>query len=613
MPEATDEDETSRIIGRRRIRTPPDSVRSELPARAGDLSLIWRLLRDARAHWPQLWLIILFNFLATPLGLLAPFPLKIALDSVLGGRPVPGFLRALLPVSWQESPAALLWLACFATFAVLALQALQGFACWVYQLHVGERLVVSARARLFEHMQRLSLRHHDEKGSPDLFYRLQSDVAGMHDLINYGLIPFISSVVLFGCLLLVTFRLDRELALLAVAALPGLWILSRIYSRRSRRRWADAKETERQSAGAIQEVLGQVRVVKAFAAEVREADRFRGLAEVHSRTYMRAVTNEAVSCLLASLWIAVASAAALGLGVRHVQTGALSLGNLIVVLAYFAQLFKPVEAMGKLSASFQKSLASAERAFAVLDEDSGIREHEGAVPMERARGDVEFRSVGFAYRPGRTALSDVSFRVAAGQRVAILGPTGSGKSTLLQLLVRFLDPDRGRITLDGRDIRHVRLSDLRRQFGIVLQEPGLFSCTIAENIAYGRPDASRAEIEAAAREAEAHDFINKLPEGYDTRVGERGHTLSGGERQRITLARALLLDAPILVLDEPTSSVDMDREEKIVAALQRLRRDRTILTVTHRTSLIKDYDLILKLEDGRLTRIDRPREKQRES
>jgi ATP-binding cassette subfamily B protein len=572
----------------------------------GDLALTWRLLKGARAHWPELGLVLFFNLLAAPLGLLSPFPLKIALDCVLGGRPVPGYLRTLLPGSWLESHATLLWLACAATFAVLALQALQGFACWVYQLYVGERLVVSARARLFEHMQRLSLRHHDEKGSPDLFYRLQSDVAGMHDLINYVLIPFVGSVVLFACLFVVTFRLDRDVALLAAAALPGLWILSRIYSRRSRRRWADAKETERRSAGAIQEVLGQVRVVKAFAAEAREAERFRGFAQVHSRAYLRAVVNEAASCLLASLWIALASAAALGLGVRHVQTGALSLGNLIVVLAYFAQLFKPVEAMGKLSASFQKSLASAERAFAVLDEAPGIREHEGAVPMERARGDIEFRSVGFSYRPGQEALSGVSFRVAAGQRAAIVGPTGSGKSTLLQLLVRFLDPDEGRITLDGQDIRRVRLSDLRRQFGIVLQEPGLFSCTIAENIAYGRPGAGRSAIEAAAREAEAHDFISRLPEGYDTLVGERGHTLSGGERQRLSLARALLLDAPILVLDEPTSSVDADREEKIAASLERLRRDRTILTVTHRTSLIQDYDLILKLVDGRLSRIERP-------
>jgi len=581
--------------------------------RTSDLRLCWRLLKDARAHWPQLWLIILFNLLATPLGLLAPFPLKIVLDCVLGGRPVPGYLRALLPAAWQVTPSTLLWLACSATFAVLALQALQGFACWVYQVYVGEQLVVSARARIFEHMQRLSLRHHDEKGSPDLFYRLQNDVAGMHDLINYGLIPFVGSAVLFACLFLVTFRLDHELALLAAATLPGLWVLSRIYSRRSRLRWADAKETERQSAGAIQEVLGQVRVVKAFAAEVREADRYRRFAEVHSRTYLRAVTNEAVSCLLASLWIAVASAAALGLGVRHVQTGALSLGNLIVMLAYFAQLFKPVETMSKISASFQKSLASAERAFAVLDEVPGIREHEGAVPMGRARGDIEFRSVGYAYWPGQAALSDVSFRVAAGQRVAILGPTGSGKSTLLQLLVRFLDPDEGLITLDGQDLRHVRLSDLRRQFGIVLQEQGLFTGTIAENIAYGQPGAGRSAIEAAAREAEAHDFISRLPEGYETPIGERGNTLSGGERQRISLARALLLDAPILVLDEPTSSVDMDTEEKIVTALERLRRGRTILTVTHRPSLVEGYDLILKLEDGRLSPIERPHAKRRAS
>ncbi len=568
------------------------------------LRLCLRLLKEARLHWPSFGLIFFFNFLGTPLGLLAPFPLKIALDCVLGGKHVPDFLGAILPISWQESQAALLALACFGTFLVLLLQALQGFACWVYQLYVGERLVLSTRARIFEHVQRLSLRHHDDKGSPDLFYRLQNDVANMHNLINYGLIPFINSVILFVCLFVVTYRLDRQLSLLAVATLPFLWFLSRAYSRRSRQRWSDAKETERQAVGMMQEVLGQIRVVKAFATEARETARFRKLAEINMRTYLRAVSNEAIFCLIASTCIALATAAALGLGVSHVQAGVLSIGNFFVVMAYLAQLFKPVETLSKLSATIHASVASAERAFALLDEVPNIRDSHGAVAIQHAKGDIEFKSVSFSYRPGQAGLRDISFRVAAGQRVAIIGPTGSGKTTLINLLVRFLDPDGGKITLDGQDLRQVRLNDLRRQFGIVLQEPVLFTGTIAENISYGRPEASGSEIEAAAREAEAHDFIRHLPDGYRTQVGERGLSLSGGERQRISLARAFLMNAPILVLDEPTSSVDFAREEKIIAALERLRRGKTTITVSHRHALIEGYDLILGIEGGRLVEID---------
>lgn len=553
-------------------------------------------MREARPHWLSLSIVFLLNFAATPLGLLAPIPLKIALDSVLGDAPLSPFLAGFFQIG--DSRASLLLFACAATFAIMGLQALQGFASWVYQLSLSERLIADSRARIFEHVQRLTLQHHDENGSPDLFYRLQSDVSSMHDLVNYGLIPLLNSLLLFGSLFVITYRLDSTLAILVSSTLPVLWWLTRFFSRRSRDRWADAKSTEGLSVGLIQEVLGQIRVVKAFAAESRETARYRERAGKHTKFYLRAVFNEAVFCLIAALIIAAASAAALWIGVKHVEAKVLTLGNFFVVMAYFAQLFKPVETLSKLSASIQKSFASAERAFALLDIVPSIKEEATAHPMARARGEIEFRSVSFSYRPEQRGLQDVSFHIKPGQRVAVIGPTGSGKTTLINLLVRFLDPAKGSILLDGEDLKQIRLSDLRRQFSIILQEPVLFTGTISENIAYGRPDASKQEILEAAKEAQALDFIERLREGFETVVGERGATLSGGERQRISIARALLVDAPVLVLDEPTSSLDVEREERVIQALAKLSEKRTIITISHRLSLIKDYDVVLRIVDG---------------
>lgn len=566
-----------------------------------NVALSLRLLGDARPYWGHLFLIFLLNLMSTPLALLTPFPVKLAVDSVLGDKPVPDFLRIAMPANSQNSPAMILMLACVFTFLVMFALAAQAFLAWVYQLYVGEKLVMNTRARIFEHVQRLSLRHHDEKGAPDLLYRVQNDVFNMQYMAIYGLIPLATSSVMFVTMFLITFRLDWQLSLLAIAILPVLWIVGRSHAKRSRMRWAEVKESERRSVTVIQEVFNCIRIVKAFARERSETEKFLSRAEANLSRYMEAIWTETAFGLVIAGAIAVASAIAIWLGVKHVQAGSLSLGNFLVTMAYLAQLFKPLEVFSKQAATTQASLASADRAYALLDETPDIRESSDALAMPRARGDVEFRNVEFRYRPDQDGLKNISFHAPAGSRIAIVGQTGAGKTTLINLLVRFFDPTAGSVLLDGHDLRDIRLSDLRRQFAMVLQDCVLFSGTILENIAYGKPHASRDEIFAAARSADAHDFIMSLPDGYDTLVGEKGMSLSGGERQRISIARAFLLDAPVLVLDEPTSSVDVEREQVIASALAKLQRGRTTFTISHRFSLIEDYDLILTLKNGRLT------------
>jgi ATP-binding cassette subfamily B protein len=350
----------------------------------------------------------------------------------------------------------------------------------------------------------------------------------------------------------------------------------------------------------IQEVLSALRVVKAFGMERYEQNRYLNRSTDGMRARMRLGLAEGRYSLTIGLITAAGTSIALWFGVRRVWVGALTLGDLILVMSYLGQLYEPLRTIGKKSASLQGYLASAERAFAVLDHAPDVVERPNPRPLVRAAGAVSFRNVTFAYVERHVVLRDISFEVAAGSRVGIAGRTGAGKTTLVGLLTRFYDPGSGQVLLDGVDLRDYKLTDLRKQFAIVHQETVLFSTTIAENIAYARPSASVEEIVRAAKLANADDFILGLPDGYQTRVGERGMRLSGGERQRISLARAFLKDAPILLLDEPTSSVDLKTESVIMEALERLMLGRTTFIIAHRLSTLGNCDLRLELENGRL-------------
>ena len=398
----------------------------------------------------------------------------------------------------------------------------------------------------------------------------------------------------------VTARLDGQLALIAVVVSPLLFFLSRIYRPRMRSQSLQAKKLESSALAVVQEALGALRVVKAFGQEARETDRFVRRSREGMAARIRLALLEGRYGLLVGLTMALGTAAVLLVGVSHVRSGVLTLGQLLIVMGYVAQLYAPLKTIGRKAATIESHLASAERAFALLEESPDVPERPHARPIAHAKGSVAFRHVCFSYDPLRPALDDVTFEVPPGARVALVGTTGAGKTTLVSLLTRFYDPTSGVVLLDGVDLRDYRLADLRDQFALVLQEPVLFSTSIAENIRYGRPTANDLEVIGAAKAAGAHDFIVRLPRGYETPVGERGAQLSGGERQRVALARAFLKDAPILILDEPTSSVDVRTEATILEAMERLMQDRTAFLVAHRASALRSCGTRLHLEAGRL-------------
>lgn len=567
---------------------------------SGDWAIFKRLMIQARPYWGHIALIFLLDLIAVPLSLLSPIPLKIAVDSIIGSQPLPSAMQAALPAGMTGSTAAMLALACAMVVGIALLTHLQSLTSWLLQIYTGEKLVLDFRGRLLRHAQRLSLAYHDTKGASDSIYRIQYDAPAIQWVAIHGIAPFVTAICTFAGMLVITAMIDRELAMVALVISPILLLLARLYQNRLRDKWREVKKLESSALSVVQEVLGALRVVKAFGQEMHEQARFVRHSSASIWARIRVAFAEAGMNFLVGVTIAAGTAAVLYIGVSHVRSGVLTVGELLVVMAYLGQLYEPLKAMGEQVATLQGSLASAERAFALLDHAPDVIEKPDARPLGQARGEVEFRNVCFAYDGRNEVLHDVSFRIPAGSRVGIVGRTGAGKSTLMGLLARFYDPSSGAILLDGVSLSDYQLADLRNQFAIVLQEPLLLRSSIHENIAYARPDASREEIEAAARAANAHDFIMGLPDGYDTLVGERGLRMSGGERQRISLARAFLKDAPILILDEPTSSVDTRTETAIMEAMHRLMQGRTTFMIAHRLSTLETCNHLLVMEGGRL-------------
>ena len=566
----------------------------------GDLVLFRRLLRQTRPYWVHLGVVFGIGLVASPIALLNPVPLKIVVDSVLGSRPLPGFLRVVLPATATGSPNALLAVAIGLLLAVAVLGRLQALANKFMQTYVGERLVLGLRAQLVDHAQRLSVSYHDAQGTADALYRIHQDAGVIDKIVVEGVIPFAAATITLVTMIAVTVRLDWQLALVGLAVSPPLFVLSTVYRPRMRRQARRVKKLETSALAIVQETLGALRVVKAFGQEARETERFVRRSSEGMVARIRLALLEGRYGLLVGLTAAAGTAAVLLIGVGHVRAGALTLGQLLMALTYLGQLYDPLKTMSGKAAGLQSYLASAERAFALLDERPDVTERPHARSLQRASGAVAFRNVCFAYGPDRQVLHDISFEVEPGTRLGIIGATGAGKTTLISLLTRFYDPTAGAILLDGVDLRDYKVADLRRQFAVVLQDTVLFSASIAENVAYAAPSAGHEQIVAATQAANAHEFIGRLPQGYDTPVGERGMKLSGGERQRIALARAFLKDAPLLILDEPTSSVDAKTEAAILEAMNRLMRGRTAFLITHRPSALTACDVQLRLERGRL-------------
>ncbi|HZY94145.1 MAG TPA: ABC transporter ATP-binding protein [Candidatus Bathyarchaeia archaeon] len=472
-----------------------------------------------------------------------------------------------------------------------------------YSNKVGNRMTLDVRARLFRQMQRLSIAYHDTMGAADSAYRTLNDAPMLRSFGIDSVIPLAASILTLSAMILVMVYLDWQLALIALLVSPLMFILTFVFRPRIRSGWRKFRASESAAMAVAQESLGASRLVKSYGQEERKSEQLVS----HYSESLSASLKVQVDMAFYSLLVGIVTAAGLGavlyIGIGHVQAGLLTLGSLLVVNYYVTQLYTPLRNVGQSILDIQMSLTGVERYRAVLDEKPDVPELPNALPLARAKGKIAFLNVSFEYTKDHPVLHNVSFELPSGTRLGVVGPTGSGKTTLSTILLRLFDPTEGVITLDGIDLRDYRLADLRNQYAVVHQETVLFSTTIAENIRFARPNATMDEVIAAATAARAHDFITGLPNGYETLVGERGMKLSGGERQRISLARAFLKNAPILVLDEPTSSLDVHTESAVLDTIQELMKGRTTLMIAHRASTLRDCNLILVLEDGRVSRM----------
>jgi ATP-binding cassette subfamily B protein len=562
--------------------------------------IVRRIAKEASPFSVHLAAIFFLDLLATPLLLLNPLPLAIVVDLLSGSDPLPTLLEPLVPNWFLQSEFRMIVFAAILQVLVVMLAQLQEVTQYVLRTYTGEKLTLGFRSKLFRHAQRLSLSFHDTRGTADSVYRIQYDAPAIQHVTIYGFITFAASAFMLLITIFVIARIDWQLSLVALVVSPPLFLLARYYNRNMRPAYTRVHELDSSAMGVIQEVLSSFRVVKAFGREDREEQRFVTQSGRSARAQVRLSLAEGAFGLVVNLVIAAGTAVVVLVGAMNVLAGRTSLGDLVLVFGYLTQLYLPLKTISEQIADVQWALASMERSFELMDEVPEVLERPHARHLARARGRIEFSNVSFSYDRETPVLQDVSFVLEAGRCLGITGPTGAGKSTLVSLLMRFYDPSQGCILLDGVDIRDYRLADIRSQFSMVLQEPVLFSTTIVENINYARPSASFDEIVQAARAAGAHEFITALPESYDTMVGERGMRLSGGERQRISIARAFLKDTPILILDEPTSSVDLRTEADIIEATHRLMENRTALMIAHRLSTLERCDARLELDQGRV-------------
>src|SRR5262245_8394420 len=566
--------------------------------RKTDIALFRRLTSEARPFWPHIAGMFALSLLSVPLTLLIPLPLKIAIDSVLGSHEVPATLAMFLPAGVNKSDWHMIMLVAGLIILLALAKQLVDLLLVILRSYTAEHLVLAFRAKLFHHLQRLSLLYHDNASTANSIYRIQYDAPAIQWIMIDGFIPLFSSLLTLVAMIIVMTRIDWSLALVALAVVPVLCVVLHAYGRRLKLQWREAKNIENSTLSVVEEVLSSVRVVKAFAQEEREQQRYVQSARRSLHEQVKLTLTGGSLGLTAGLIMATGTAVVLFLAVRHVQEGRISLGDVILVMGYLGLLYAPLQTISNSAATLHGSLVGAERAFELLDHALEVPESSFARPVTRARGQIEFQNVSFSYNNERPALRGISFKVDAGSCVGIAGATGAGKSTLVSLLLRFYDPSGGLIFLDGADLRNYKLRDLRNQFAVVQQEPILFSSSIAENIVYERDAATEKDIIAAAQAANADSFIKRLPQGYATQVGGRGVQLSGGERQRISLARAFLKEAPILILDEPTSSIDVVTEAAILEAMKRLIEGRTTFMIAHRLQTLENCNLLLVLEDG---------------
>jgi ATP-binding cassette subfamily B protein len=559
-------------------------------------STLIRFRSFMRAFWLPLGLGALSTLLATLFALAQPWPLKIVVDSVLQSKPVgvPG-------AGWLEGrPRETVLLAAAISYVgIVSVGGLFDYLGTLLMDSSGQRMIVAVREALFARLQRLSLTFHSSQRTGDLISRIMSDIDRVQNMLVQSFSTLVPNVGLLVGMLVIMLRIDWTFTLIALAVCPLLFTAVNRYTRRIKTVSRLARRKEGGLAAHAGEVLSAIRVVQAFTREDHEDQRFSQQSSRTLAANLEVIRLQAQFSPLVDILASVGTAIVLYVGTQRVLSNQLNLGILLVFLSYLSSLYKPMRQLSKLAYVTSKGVASAERVAEVLDAEIDVQDPPNRRPAPPLSGRVSFENVEFAYGE-KAVLHDIDLVAEPGEMVALVGPTGAGKSSLVSLIPRFFDVRRGCVLLDGSDVRSVSLRSLRSQVAIVLQEPILFQGTIMENIAYGRPSASEDQILAAARAALVDDFVTRLPEGYDTRIGERGATLSGGERQRISIARALVRDAPILILDEPTSGLDPLSENIVMEALRNLVSDRTTFVIAHRMSTVAGADQVLVLDHGRI-------------
>jgi ATP-binding cassette, subfamily B, bacterial len=539
-------------------------------------------------------------------ALLVPWPLKIAVDNVLEKRPLSPALGTVLGSIATNQMELLLFAVTGALVVALMVNGLDVLTNYI-NTKMDQYITLDFRSHLFSHAQRMSLAFHDHRRSGMLIYLINSQGDAVSGLIM--VLPALAeSVLTLIGMFWISFRMDPKLSLISLAVVPFLYYSVGYYASHIQERIHRVRGMEAESLAVIHESISMIRVVTAFGREDYEHRRFCEQTSNAVAARVKVTVRQTVFSMVVNMITAIGSALVLGVGAYHVIQSRLTVGEMLVVIAYIGAVYKPLETISYTVGTLQDRIVSLRATFDLLDTRPDIQDSPHAATIHRVTGHVVYENVHFTYPGRKDTLKGISFAARAGQVIGIVGPTGAGKSTLVSLLPRFYDPKEGRIFLDGVDVRDVTLRSLREQISIVLQEPLLFSGTIAENILYGRLEATEEEIIAAAKAANAHDFIMRLPEKYNTVLGERGAQISGGERQRISVARAFLKNAPILILDEPTSSVDSKTEAVILEAIDRLVAGRTTLMIAHRLSTLHYADLILVLNAGELTEQGTPEE-----
>jgi ATP-binding cassette subfamily B protein len=553
-----------------------------------------------RPHWKALSLAFVAVLGEAFSDVLEPWPIKVVIDNILQSKKLPGWLQGFIPPIFGQERLQILDFAVTAVVGIAIIGAVSSYLEKYLTTSVSQWVTHDLRRTLYNHIQRLSLAQHDSAQTGDLISRVTSDIGAIQDFINSALLGMIVNVLTLLGMIVVMFCINWRFTLIALSIAPALFVVVYWFTGRIKKASRAVRKKESELVSVVQEVLTSVRVVQAFAREDFEVSRFESQSLKNVETALEARSLKAKLLPVVDVMVAVGTCLVLGYGARLALRGELSAGVLVVFLLYLGKMYKPIRELSKMTDSVSKAMVGYERIQEVLKIEAAVKDAPRARRAPRFKGKIEFEHVNFAYDDKTTVLKDVSFTIEPGQVAAIVGPSGTGKTTIISLIPRFYDPQSGTVKIDGTDIGSYTLKSEREQISFVLQDTLLFHATVWDNIAYGKPNATPEQIVKAAKLANAHEFIGKLSEGYDTMVGERGVTLSGGQRQRIAIARAVIRDTPILILDEPTSGLDPASEQAVIEALDRLMEGKTCIVIAHHLNSIRHADIVFVIKDSEL-------------